>query len=78
MKIPFFQRYQNEEVEEFMQQRGKEYHGMLKMGCQRRCCPVPQLVVSLSHIKISTVAAGYAHWYASHLLKFILLKMNSE
>ena len=55
--------YQNEEVEELKQQRGREYHGMLKMGCQRRCNPVPQPVHSLSHVKIVSAAAGYAHWY---------------
>ena len=27
--------YRNEELDEMMQQRGREYHGMLRLGCKR-------------------------------------------
>lgn len=53
--------YQVEDAEEKLQERGKEYHGMLKMGCRRypRCTP---LLISLSRkIPIAKVASGYAH-----------------
>ena len=53
--------YQNEEVEEMMNQRGKEYHGMLRLGCKRVISSIPQIISSISHLKVLQVSAGYAH-----------------
>jgi len=53
--------YQNEEIEERMQERGKEYHGMLRMGCQTYTQCIPILVPHLENIRIKSVSAGHAH-----------------
>jgi alpha-tubulin suppressor-like RCC1 family protein len=53
--------YQNEEVEQMMQNRGREYHGMLRMGCRRAPCFVPELIHLPLKVRIASVAAGYAH-----------------
>lgn len=53
--------YQNEEVEEMKQQRGREYHGMLRLGCRRYPQTLPELVRSVSHLRVTSIAAGYAH-----------------
>lgn len=52
--------YQNEELEERMQERGREYHGMLAMGCRRKVQCIPKLI-RLSRVRVSAIAAGYAH-----------------
>lgn len=53
--------YAVEEAEEKMQERGREYHGMIRMGCRRVPQSVPRLVPNLNGIRIVMVAAGYAH-----------------
>jgi alpha-tubulin suppressor-like RCC1 family protein len=53
--------YQNEEVQEMMEQRGREYHGMLRLGCKRVVQPVPVPIRSVSNLRVLKVAAGYAH-----------------
>ncbi len=44
-----------------MQERGKEYHGMLRMGCQTYTQCVPILIPHLENIRIKSVSAGHAH-----------------
>lgn len=44
-----------------MQERGREYHGMIAMGCTRRTQRLPRLIPHLTHIRVKAVAAGYAH-----------------
>ena len=56
--------YENEEVEQMIQQRGKEYHGMLRLGCRRVVAPLPSPVLSLRHVHIVALSAGYAHCVA--------------
>lgn len=53
--------YAVEEAEERMQERGREYHGMIRMGCKRVPQPVPRLVPHLNGIRVVSVSAGYAH-----------------
>ena len=53
--------YQNEDVEERMQSRGREYHGMLAMGCSRQIQSVPKLITGLGNVRIVEISAGYAH-----------------
>lgn len=53
--------YQNEDVEERMQSRGREYHGMLAMGCSRQIQTIPRLISGLNNVRIVEVSAGYAH-----------------
>lgn len=52
--------YKLEEAEEKMQERGREYHGMLRMGCRRVPEYIPRLI-TLDGIRIVAVSAGYAH-----------------
>ena len=52
--------YDKEEVEEKLQNRGREYHGMLKMGCLRRIQVFPDMI-KLKGVRVTAVAAGYAH-----------------
>jgi len=49
------------EIEERMQERGKEYHGMLRMGCQTYTQCIPILIPHLENIRIKSVSAGHAH-----------------
>lgn len=56
--------YDKEERDEKMQDRGKEYHGMLRIQCKRVIVPTPELISSLSHVKIVSLAAGFAHCIA--------------
>jgi alpha-tubulin suppressor-like RCC1 family protein len=56
--------YEKEELDERMQNRGKEYHGMLRIQCKRIILPSPELISSLSHVKIVSLAAGFAHCIA--------------
>lgn len=53
--------YDNEELREKMDQRDKEYHGMLRLGCKRIIQRVPLLLSSIQHLKVVKIAAGYAH-----------------
>ena len=53
--------YQNEEVDEMMQQKGREYHGMLRLGCKRTPTSVPTRVRGLDKLSVVAVAAGFAH-----------------
>jgi alpha-tubulin suppressor-like RCC1 family protein len=53
--------YANEEAEERMQERGREYHGMIRMNCRRVPQSLPKLVPHLQDIRIVSVSAGYAH-----------------
>jgi alpha-tubulin suppressor-like RCC1 family protein len=53
--------YNNEVVEEMRQDRGKEYHGMLRLGCKRITVASPERVLGVDHLKIVSVSAGYAH-----------------
>lgn len=56
--------YDKEERDEKMQDRGKEYHGMLRIQCKRVIVHTPELISSLSHVKIVSLAAGFAHCIA--------------
>mmetsp|Transcript_18907 Transcript_18907/g.26037 ORF Transcript_18907/g.26037 Transcript_18907/m.26037 type:complete len:685 (+) Transcript_18907:511-2565(+) len=53
--------YQVEEAEERMQERGREYHGMISMGCTRQAQHVPRRIPNMDHVLVRSVAAGYAH-----------------
>lgn len=53
--------YQNEELEQREQDRGTEYHGMLRVGCHRYMQLLPQRITKLSHLRVASIAAGYAH-----------------
>ncbi len=53
--------YDNEDVEKKMQERGREYHGMLRMGCLRRPQLSPVLIKLPSRVRVASIAAGYAH-----------------
>jgi hypothetical protein len=53
--------YENEEVNDMLQQKGKEYNGMLKLGCRRNVQSVPELVRSVQNLRVVSVSAGYAH-----------------
>ena len=53
--------YANEEVEKKMQERGHEYHGMLRMGCLRKPQLWPVLIKLPSRVRVASIAAGYAH-----------------
>lgn len=53
--------YQNEEVQDRMQERGRDYHGMLQMGCLRYLQYLPVRIPHLKNIRITSVSAGYAH-----------------
>lgn len=53
--------YRLDEAEEKMQERGKEYHGMLRMGCRRIPLTTPRLISHLTDVRIVMVSAGYAH-----------------
>ena len=54
--------YRNEELEQHMQDRGREYHGMLRMGCRRHVQCTPKLVRRLDKgVRVVAVSAGYAH-----------------
>jgi hypothetical protein len=48
-------------LEKKMQDRGREYQGMAKMGCLRRPQPTPQLIRLPRKVRVTAVAAGYAH-----------------
>lgn len=56
--------YEKEELDEKMQDRGKEYHGMLRIKCKRVFMPTPELISSLRHVKVVSIAAGFAHCLA--------------
>ena len=56
--------YDKEELDEKMQNRGKEYHGMLRIQCKRIIVPTPEIIPSLSHVKVVSLAAGFAHCLA--------------
>jgi hypothetical protein len=53
--------YHIDEVEERMQDRGREYHGMLRMVCRRQVQCLPLRIHSLDRVRIATISAGYAH-----------------
>jgi hypothetical protein len=59
--------YRNELVAEEIRQaqndeRGREYHGMLRLGCKRVIVTAPQRVRGfVDQLKIVSVSAGYAH-----------------
>lgn len=53
--------YQNEELEQKEQNRGVEYHGMLQLGCHRYIQLTPLRVTQVSHLRVVSIAAGYAH-----------------
>lgn len=53
--------YQNEVVDEMMEQRGREYTGMLRLGCRRKPVADPAPVLCVAHERIVSVSAGYAH-----------------
>lgn len=53
--------YHLEEAEERLQGRGREYHGMLQMACRRQVQLLPIRVKSLSKVRVTSIAAGYAH-----------------
>jgi len=53
--------YQVEEAEERMQERGREYHGMISMGCTRQAQHIPRRIPHMDHVHVRSVAAGYAH-----------------
>lgn len=53
--------YEKEELHEKMQNRGREYHGMLKIQCRRQVVPLPEPIPSLLHLQIASISAGYAH-----------------
>ena len=53
--------YDNEEVDKKMQERGREYHGMLRMGCLRRPQTRPVLIKLPDRVRVASIAAGYAH-----------------
>ena len=44
-----------------MQQKNREYSGMLRLGCRRKPQSEPALIRSVGLTSISSVAAGYAH-----------------
>ncbi len=44
-----------------MQERGREYHGMISMGCTRKAQNVPRRIPGLHKVRVSSVSAGYAH-----------------
>ena len=47
-----------------MHQRGQEYHGMLRLGCIRHSVNFPEQIRSLSHLRVLSLSAGYAHCMA--------------
>eukprot|EP01042_Synura_sphagnicola_P001251 gene1251-1415_t len=53
--------YENEVVRDQVTNRGREYHGMLHVGCKRVVQNVPVLVRGISNLNVVSVAAGYAH-----------------
>lgn len=53
--------YAIDEAEGKMQERGREYHGMIRMGCSRVLERIPRLIHHLQGIRIVSVSAGYAH-----------------
>ena len=55
------------QLEKKMQDRGREYQGMAKMGCLRRPQPTPQLIRLPRKVRVTAVAAGYAHTMPSPL-----------
>ena len=56
--------YTKEDDEAKIQERGHEYHGMLKLGCKRMACATPQLISSplIDNLRIVSVACGYSHF----------------
>lgn len=44
-----------------LQERGREYHGMIAMGCTRRAQFLPRPIPGLGQVRVIAVAAGYAH-----------------
>ena len=56
--------YDKEELDEKMQNRGKEYHGMLRIQCKRVILGAPELIPSLAYVKVVSLAAGFAHCIA--------------
>jgi len=56
--------YRNEELEEAAQQRGVEYHGMLRVGCHRVVQTIPERIIKLSTMHVVSISAGYAHCMA--------------
>ena len=44
-----------------MQERGREYHGMISMGCTRQAQHIPRRIPHMDHVHVRSVAAGYAH-----------------
>ncbi len=65
--------YRNEEVDEMMVMRGKEYHGMLRLGCKRHLQLSPMIISELgSQVRVACVSAGYAHCMLLTDLGFLL------
>lgn len=56
--------YQKEQADEIMQERGREYHGMLRVQIKRCIQPSPRLVSSLTGIKVVSISAGFGHTIA--------------
>jgi len=56
--------YTKEVAEEQSQERGREYHGMINIGCRRQPSYEPLLVRSpyINSLCISSVAVGHAHF----------------
>eukprot|EP01041_Mallomonas_annulata_P000366 gene366-669_t len=53
--------YENEELEERIQDREREYHGMLRVGCHRVPKTSPERIPGISHLRVASLSAGYAH-----------------
>lgn len=55
--------YEKEEAEERIQERGREYHGMLQLGCSRKPQFSPEVISfsGLSKVSIVDISAGHAH-----------------
>jgi hypothetical protein len=57
-----FSGYHNELLEDKMQQRGRDYDGMLRLGCRRFPQLVPEIIRGIiSRHRILVVSAGFAH-----------------